>query len=88
MEGVWATIFICHLIFGGHLLNIPKLLERVAEFCDKRQLVTVNKDLLSIAMNATDISRAISSFVCFSFSFSMFIRIFRIFASTMVNSPF
>ena len=23
MEGVWATIFICHLIFGGHLLNIP-----------------------------------------------------------------
>ena len=25
MEGVWATIFICHLIFGGHLLNIPSL---------------------------------------------------------------
>ncbi len=24
MEGVWATIFICHFIFGGHLLNIPK----------------------------------------------------------------
>ena len=24
MEGVWATIFICHLIFGGHLLNIPQ----------------------------------------------------------------
>ena len=23
MEGVWATIFICHLILGGHLLNIP-----------------------------------------------------------------
>ena len=23
MEGGWATIFICHLIFGGHLLNIP-----------------------------------------------------------------
>ena len=22
--GVWATIFICHLIFGEHLLNIPK----------------------------------------------------------------
>ena len=21
--GVWATIFICHLILGGHLLNIP-----------------------------------------------------------------
>ena len=28
------------------------LLERVAEFCDKRQLVTVNKALLSIAVNA------------------------------------
>ena len=26
MEGVWATIFICHLIFGGHLLNIPTYL--------------------------------------------------------------
>ena len=24
MKGVWATNFICHLIFGGHLLNIPK----------------------------------------------------------------
>ena len=24
-EGVWATNFICHLIFGGHLLNIPNL---------------------------------------------------------------
>ena len=23
-EGGWATNFICHLIFGGHLLNIPK----------------------------------------------------------------
>ena len=23
MKGVWATNFICHLIFGGHLLNIP-----------------------------------------------------------------
>ena len=22
MEGLWSTIFICHLIFGGHLLNI------------------------------------------------------------------
>ena len=37
------------------------LLERVTEFCDKRQLVTVNKALLSIAVNATDISRAVSS---------------------------
>ena len=37
------------------------LLERVAEFCDKRQLVSVNKALLSIAVNATDISRAVSS---------------------------
>lgn len=37
------------------------LLERVAEFCDKRQLVTVNKALLSIAVNAGDISRAVSS---------------------------
>lgn len=27
MEGVWATIFICHLIFGGHLLNIPNYQE-------------------------------------------------------------
>ena len=25
--GVWATIFICHLIFGGHLLNIPNEIE-------------------------------------------------------------
>lgn len=37
------------------------LLERVAEFCDKRQLVTVNKFLLSIAVNAADISHAVSS---------------------------
>lgn len=37
------------------------LLERVAEFCDKRQLVTVNKALLSIAVNAADISRVVSS---------------------------
>lgn len=37
------------------------LLERVAEFCDKRQLVTVNKALLSIAVNAADISHAVSS---------------------------
>lgn len=46
----------------GHRLNrVFKLLERVTEFCDKRQLVTVNKALLSIAVNATDISRAVSS---------------------------
>ena len=31
------------------------------EFCDKRQLVTVNKALLSIAVNTADISRAVSS---------------------------
>ena len=37
------------------------LLERVADFCDKRQLVTVNKTLLSVAVNPTDISRAVSS---------------------------
>ena len=46
----------------GHRLNRAfGLLERVAEFCDKRQLVTVNKALLSIAVNAMDISRAVSS---------------------------
>ena len=46
----------------GHRLNrVFKLLERVTEFCDKRQLVTVNKALLSIAVNATDISRAVLS---------------------------
>ena len=45
-----------------HRLNrVFKLLERVTEFCDKRQLVTVNKALLSVAVNATDISRAVSS---------------------------
>ncbi|OKZ25950.1 MAG: hypothetical protein BHV77_02030 [Bacteroides sp. 43_108] len=37
------------------------LLERVAEFCDKQQLVTVNRTLLSIAVNAEDINRAVSS---------------------------
>lgn len=46
----------------GHRLNRAfQLLERVAEFCDKRQLVTVNRSLLSIAVNAADISRAVSS---------------------------
>lgn len=45
-----------------HRLNrVFKLLERVTEFCDKWQLVAVNKALLSIAVNATDISRAVSS---------------------------
>ena len=37
------------------------LLERVADFCDKRQLVVVNKTLLSVAVNPTDINRAVSS---------------------------
>ena len=45
-----------------HRLNrVFGLLERVTEFCDKRQLVTVNKALLSIAVNTADISRAVSS---------------------------
>lgn len=45
-----------------HRLNRAfQLLERVAEFCDKRQLVTVNRSLLSIAVDAVDISRAVSS---------------------------
>lgn len=37
------------------------LLEHVAEFCDKRQLVLVNKSLLSIAVDTADISRAVSN---------------------------
>ncbi len=46
----------------GHRLNRAfELLERVAEFCDKQQLVTVNRALLSIAVNAGDISHAVSS---------------------------
>lgn len=46
----------------GHRLNRAfGLLERVSEFCDKQQLVTVNKVLLSIAVNAEDINRAVSS---------------------------
>lgn len=46
----------------GHRLNRAfRLLERVSDFCDKQQLVTVNKVLLSIAVNAEDISRAVSS---------------------------
>lgn len=45
-----------------HRLNRAfQLLERVAEFCDKRQLVTVNRSLLSIAVDAADISRAVSA---------------------------
>lgn len=46
----------------GHRLNRAfGLLERVSDFCDKQQLVTVNKVLLSIAVNAEDINRAVSS---------------------------
>ena len=46
----------------GHRLNRAfGLLERVSDFCDKQQLVTVNKVLLSIAVNAEDISCAVSS---------------------------
>lgn len=37
------------------------LLERVSDFCDKQQLVTVNKVLLSIAVSAEDINRAVSN---------------------------
>lgn len=37
------------------------LMERVSEFCDKQQLVTVNRALLSIAVNAEDINHAVSS---------------------------
>lgn len=45
-----------------HRLNrVFGLLERVSEFCDKQQLVTVNKVLLSIAVNAEDINRAVSN---------------------------
>lgn len=45
-----------------HRLNRAfQLLERAAEFCDKQQLVTVNRALLSIAVNAEDISHAVSS---------------------------
>ena len=46
----------------GHRLNRAfGLLERVSDFCDKQQLVMVNKVLLSIAVNAEDISCAVSS---------------------------
>ena len=37
------------------------LLERVSDFCDKQQFVTVNRALLSIAVNVEDINRAVSS---------------------------
>ena len=37
MKGVWATNFICHLIFGGHLLNIPKKVVN-RKFPDHHQL--------------------------------------------------
>lgn len=46
---------------GHRLKRAFGLLERAAEFCDKQQLVTVNKVLLSIAVNAEDINRAVSS---------------------------
>ena len=42
----------------GHVFG---LLERAADFCDKRQLVEVNRTLLSVAVNPADISRAVSS---------------------------
>ncbi len=46
----------------GHRLNRAfGLLERVSEFCYKQQLVTVNRALLSIAVNAEDINRGVSS---------------------------
>ena len=46
----------------GHRLNRAfGLLERVSDFCDKQQLVTVNKVLLSIAVNAEDINRVVSN---------------------------
>lgn len=46
----------------GHRLNRAfRLLERVSDFCDKQQLVTVNRALLSIAVNAEDINRAVSN---------------------------
>ena len=46
---------------GHRISRVFGLLERVADFCDKRQLVTVNRTLLSVAVNPTDISRALSS---------------------------
>jgi len=46
----------------GHRLNRAfGLLERASDFCDKQQLVTVNRALLSIAVNAEDINRAVSN---------------------------
>lgn len=46
----------------GHRLNRAfGLMERVSEFCDKQQLVTVNKVLLSIAVCMEDINRAVSN---------------------------
>ena len=45
-----------------HRMNrVFGLLERAADFCDKRQLVEVNRTLLSVAVNPADISRAVSS---------------------------
>lgn len=46
----------------GHRLNRAfGLMERVSEFCDKQQLVTVNKVLLSIAVYTEDVNRAVSN---------------------------
>lgn len=46
----------------AHRLNRAfGLMERVSEFCDKQQLVTVNRVLLFIAVNTEDINRAVAS---------------------------
>ena len=60
MEGVWATIFICHLIFGGHLLNIPK----------KRKEATLNEQLPLLTKTLTMKKRIYRS-LYFSFPFDM-----------------
>ena len=41
MEGVWATIFICHLIFGGHLLNIPKKKKKIVLFFENSLFLSI-----------------------------------------------
>ncbi len=49
MEGVWATIFICHLIFGGHLLNIPHIDN--ADLTDDRRFffIELNKSVVILS---------------------------------------
>ena len=42
--GVWATIFICHLIFGGHLLNIPNYFPKKFKTASK-DIKTKNEEL-------------------------------------------